>query len=148
MKIGFLSDATKILIFAAAIIITCILVALGFRATNIAKDISKSATEQMTDLNNDIKDGDIMKFDGADVNGSEVINFIKKQLGDYTSSETAPIYINIKTSATENTYTNRACFSNITNFTDAMYIKPTAKFVGQVIKNKNKVIIGLSFEQY
>lgn len=147
MKIGFLSDATKILIFAATIIITCILVVLGFRAANIAKGISQNATQQMTDLNNDIRDGDFMKFDCADVNGSEVINFIKKHLGDYTSSEAAPIYIYVKTTESENTYTNKAYFSSISNFTDTKYIKPTALFIGEVIKNENKVIVGVSFIQ-
>ena len=148
MNTGFLSDAVKILIFAAAIVITCILVALGFRAANISKEISQSATQQMTDLNNDIKDGDIMKFDGAEVTGSDVINFIKKQLGDYASSETAPIYVYVKTAASENTYTNKAYVSNITNFTDTRYIKPTTLFNGEVKKNENKVIVGISFVQH
>lgn len=147
MKIGFISEATKILIYAASVIITCTLVALGFRASDIAKDISNNATRQIAEIDDDIKDGDIMKYDGNKVNGSEVINFIKRQLGDYFAGETSPIYIYVKTSVSENTYTDKSYFANITDFTDTRYIKPTAVFMGQVIKNENKVIIGVSFVQ-
>lgn len=147
MKSGFITEATKILIYAAAIIITCILVAFGFRAADIAKNISNSATQQIMEFNNDIIDGSIMKYDDTKVNGSEVINCIKKQLGDYPVGETAPVYIYVKTSVSENTYTDKSCFSNITEFTDIRYIKPTAVFVGKVIKNENKVILGVSFIQ-
>lgn len=147
MKTGYLSDAVKILIFAAAIIITCILVWIGFSTANIAKSISGSAITQMGDLNNDIKDGDIMAYDGTDVYGSEVINFIKKQLGDYPNGQNAPIYINVQTIVSNNTYTNNVYFDNIKNFTDSHYIKPTAVFSAHVVKNTNKVIVGVTFNQ-
>jgi hypothetical protein len=76
-----------------------------------------------------------------------VVNFIKKYLGDYTAAEEAPLYVNVKTSASENTYTNETNIADIKNFTDTKYIKPTAVFEGKVIKNENKVIVGVSFVQ-
>lgn len=99
------------------------------------------------DFNDDIIDSGIKKYDDTKVNGSEVINCIKKLLGDYPEGETAQIYIYVKTSKSENTYTDKSYFSNITDFTDSRYIKPTAVFMGKVIQNENKVILGLSFVQ-
>lgn len=147
MKTNYLSVAMKILLFAAAIIITCIIVMLGFRAADTAKEISNSAVIQMTELNNDIKDNDIKKYHNIEVYGSDVVNCIKKNLGDYTSTEIAPLYIFVKTSVSENTYTNGAYITNIRDLTHNMYIKPTAVFLGTVIVNENKVIIGISFIQ-
>ena len=147
MRTSFLSDVVKILIFAAAIIITCILVALGFRAADTAKEISNSAVLQMAELNNDLKDSNIKMYDGADLYGSEVVNFIKKNLGDFTASESAPIYVYVKTSISENAYTNGSNITNIRNFSNTMYIKPTAKFLGAAVENENDIILGITFIQ-
>ncbi len=147
MKTGFITEATKILLFAATVLITCLLVFLGFRAAGVARDISNSATVQMEQLNHDLQESDIMMFDKEEVYGSDVLNFIKKELGGYTSLETAPIYIYVKTSVSQNTYTNNANIEYIKNFSDAMYIKPTAMFQGAVVKNDNDVLIGVEFIQ-
>lgn len=147
MKINYLSDSVRILIFAAAVIITCIMVALGFQAADTAKALSNNAISQMADLNNDINDSEIKMYDDMEVYGSDVVNFIKKHLGDYTETETAPIYVNVITSLSENTYRNNSCHTQIRDFTNNRYIKPTAKFVGHLIVNSNKVIVGITFTQ-
>jgi hypothetical protein len=147
MKTGNLSDVVKILIFGAAVIITCIIVALGFQAAETAKEISDSALMQMTDLNNDIKDSDLKIYDGSKIYGSDVINCIKKNLGDYSLGETAPIYVYVKTSLTENTYTNSTYLSEIKSFSNTRYIKPTMVFAGTVVENTNNVIVGIRFIQ-
>jgi hypothetical protein len=89
----------------------------------------------------------MMMYDGNEVNGSDIVNLIKKILGDYTNLETSPVYVYVKTSLAENTYTNNIYIPYIKNFTDTRYIKPTAVFTGGVVKNKNDVIIGIKFIQ-
>ncbi|MBH1940637.1 hypothetical protein I5677_07025 [Mobilitalea sibirica] len=147
MKINHITEAVKILIFAATVFITCILVTLGFQAAETAKEISGSAISSMAEINSDLKDSDIKKYDKTEVYGSDVVNFIKKYLGDYSVTETAPVYVLVKTSLAENTYTNGVYISDIRNFSNAMYIKPTAVFTGEVIKNANDVIVGINFIQ-
>ena len=100
----------------------------------------------MNELNEEIKDSDIKVYDGIDVYGSDVINCIKRLLGDYVSTETAPLYVYVKTSI-ENIYVNSAFLSDIRNFSSPMYIKPTGIFIGEVVKNENKVIEGIKFIQ-
>ncbi len=146
MKANYISDAVKILLIAAATIITCIIVWLGFSAMNMGREISKNAISQMAELNNDIRDSGIMKFDSKNnIAGSEIVNFIKQYLGGYKGSETGPFYITVIQGSSEYTYTNGNYISNIRSFTDGRYIDPMAAFSGNVIKNTNGVIIGVKF---
>ncbi|MDF2513059.1 MAG: putative rane protein [Herbinix sp.] len=147
MKINHLSEATKILIMAATVIITCIIVWLGFQTTGMARDIGSNAMEQMQDFAVDIKDSGIMKFDAVTVEGSEVVNCIRKILGEYESADTAPIYITVTTSTSTNIYSNNTYISNIMSFADTRYIKPMSNFRGDVVKNENGVIEGIVFVQ-
>ncbi|MHB8131368.1 MAG: hypothetical protein ACYDEX_20495 [Mobilitalea sp.] len=140
-------EVFKFLIIAMLAFITCMLVYFWDQAANDAKGISESAITQMEDLNKDIMDSGLKKFDDEEVYGSEVINCFKKYLGDYTSAETAPIYIYVKTSISENSYTNSINKNNIDNFSSMMFIKPTALFNGNLIRNTNDIIIGISFVQ-
>ncbi len=146
MKTNHISEATRIMLIAASVIITCIIVWIGFSLANTSREISKSASEQLRELNNDIKDSGIMKYDGVIVDGSEVINCIRKYLGDYDSTQTAPIYVTVTTTVT-NTYTNGQYLEKIRSFADPKYIKPTARLKGKVVKNTNKVIVGIVFNQ-
>ncbi len=147
MKNNHITDATKILLLAAATIITCIIVAIGISTLNTAKQLSSNAIRQISELNNEIKDSDIMRYDKAPVTGSEVMNCIKKYLGDYKAPEKAPIYIFVKTNQSEMNYTNGDSISCNRDFTHIYYIKPTAIFQAEVIKNTNKVIVGVKFNQ-
>lgn len=147
LKINNLSDVTKILIIAAATIITCIIVGIGFSALHIAKQLSSNTIDDMVSLNHDLIDNDIKMFDATEVTGSDVINFIKKQLGDYEVGETAPLYITIKSNISEYNHTNKEHIESIRDFRHMYYIKPTAIFKGEVIKNENEVILGVSFIQ-
>jgi hypothetical protein len=148
MRVNNIEKATYILILAASTIITCVIVWIGFTAMNSGKELAFSANEQIAKLNNDIKDSGITKFDKEEVQGSEIINFIKEYLGDYSEGESGEIYISVKTNNSEHKYTNGAYIDYFYDFTDTeYYIKPTGLFRGEVIINENKVILGVKFEQ-
>ncbi len=148
MRVNNIEKATYILILAASTIITCVIVWIGFTAMNTGKELALSANKQIAKLNNDIKDNGITKFHQEEVQGSEVINFIKEYLGDYSNGETGEIYIRVKTNNSENTYINGVYIDNFYDFTNTdYYIKPTGLFHGEVIKNENDVILGVMFAQ-
>jgi len=95
---------------------------------------------------------DIMMYDGEKIRGAEVVNFIKKYLGQYDETETAPIFVEVITSVagkTEvNQYYNNEFLLEIRNFSnEKRYIKPTAMFDVEVIRNENQVILGVKFTQ-
>lgn len=146
MKICNINTALKLILFGVSVLITCVVVKVSLMATEEAKHLSSAAIGQMSDMNSDIADTGILKYND-EIQGSDVVNCIKKYLGDYVSSQTAPVYVYVKTTLSENTYSNNTYITNIKNFTDARYIKPTALFTGQIIKNTNDVIIGIKFTQ-
>ena len=60
-----MNESTKILILAASTIITCVLVSVGFISMRTAKNLNESATLQMANLIDALKDSDIKMFDNA-----------------------------------------------------------------------------------
>lgn len=100
----------------------------------------------------ELEEYEIMKYDNEELRGSEVVNFIKKHLGDYLPEEEAPIYVRVTTRADgstySNTYTNSEHIADIRNFSSQQhYIKPTAWFTAEVIRTQNKAILGVAFTQ-
>lgn len=114
-------------------------------ATNKIIDNTEQLTAKLADYN-------ITRYDGEELRGSQVRNFIKEHVGDYSESEAAPIYVKVTTVisgiAYTNTYVNKEHIKDIKEFDNAQYyIKPTAWFTCEVIKTANKAIIGVAFTQ-
>jgi len=124
-----------------------------FYVFNSVKSTSKLANDIIAKTEEtaaEISEYDILIYDGEEIRGAEVINFIKKHLGDYSETETAPIFVEVikNGSAEVKKYTNNKYISALKNFSDnEHYIKPTALFTGHVIRNENKVILGIRFVQ-
>ena len=119
------------------------------KSTTRVADAVIANTEQTA---SDYSEHDILIYDGEAIRGSEVVNFIKKRIGDYSSDEIAPIYVEVLTKVSTSTYThtykNKEYFDDIRNFSSIeYYIRPTALFIGEVIITENKVIIGVRFTQ-
>ncbi len=112
--------------------------------TRLADNIITNSEKMAVDYD----EYEIVKYDCEDIRGSEVVNFIKRQLGDFSATEEAPIYIEVISKASSATYTNNTYTEQIKNFSIIdRYIKPTAIFAGEVIRTGNDVIIGVKFSQ-
>lgn len=119
------------------------------KSTTRVADIIIADTEELAA---NYTEHDICVYDGEIIRGAEVVNLIKKELGDYSLSETSPLYIEVATKFLEttyiNTHINNKYIDDIKNFSSASYyIKPTALFAGEVIRTENRVIIGVKFTQ-
>lgn len=147
MKYNHITDATKVLLIAATTMITCIIVALGMNTMGIAKELNLNATDQISRLNNDLKDSDIKRMDGALVSGSEVVNFIKKYLGDYSDPYKSTMTVSVKTDRIDKSYDSEDDIKKLRDFTHSYYIKPTANFLASVEHNKNGIIMSVRFVQ-
>jgi hypothetical protein len=120
-----------------------------YHTTSTAAKNMIKGTEEFAEVYTDY---DINQYDGEEVRGSEVINLIKKNLGDYTSPETAPLYVYVETVISgvryKNKYLDNAHLNDIKNFSKPdFYIRPTAFFDCKVVKSKNKAILGINFIQ-
>ena len=96
MKTGNISDATKVLILVATVIVVCVLCAIGFKMTNEGKSAINSSTSNLNNMTSQYQDIDKAIYDGATVQGSEVVNLIKKVLG---SEEYLAIRVSTKANA-------------------------------------------------
>lgn len=133
------------------ILVGMILVSLKIHFTSLSKSTDKIIGNQ-EEILDDYAEYDLTKWDNQEITGDYVRNYIRENLGDYTTSETAPIYVTVKSvvSSTNytNTYTNKTHIKDISNFSQTQYfIHPRAVFFCEVIRSENKVILGINFTQ-
>lgn len=148
-----MENSLKGLILAAGIIITCIIISLGFYIAREARDTASAGTGQINKLQAEFTDAEKTIYDGTQVSGSEVLNAIRR-----FSDETCGILVNTKKASTFYNYSFDTTTGNIGKETSndfklaqdvesSKYINPTAKFNGTVIRDVNGAITGLMFEQ-
>lgn len=140
-----MENSLKILILAASLSITCMVVSLGFYTGREAKAISEKAIERINGVEKDLEEDQYVRFDGLVVMGSDVINFIQKHLSYYSPTEFAPIYVFVNTKNSSKTYVNNIHIKDIKNYESEYYVNPLGKFNGKVIRDLNDVIQGVSF---
>ena len=142
-----MSTAQKILLFGISALVTALFAVILIMTAKESRQVGLTVTSKMGELNEDIMNSGILRYDADDVRGSDVVNCMKEILGDYSESETAPLYVYVETSSNTNTYTNGSVIKDVRYFSDTRYIKPTAIFDGEVVKNINDVIVGIRFIQ-
>lgn len=162
MKLSFLSDASKILIFAATIIVVCVLCAIGFKTANEGKSIVSSGTSQLNGMSSEYQDVNKSIYDGSTILGSELVSLIKKTIEkeEYLSIVVQTLsgdtithynYSHQVSSEGVHTITDKgtpAPRKQVTdNKADANYINPSAQFLGTVYKDENNNVICILFEQ-
>lgn len=134
-----MDNSLKGLILAAGVIITCIVVGLGFFISREAKNASDSGTNQLSAISSQYDNVEYTMYNGLKVTGSEVANVIK--------SHASEIQVSVKTKAnTEGkTYTSKV----VTNVdkSDADYINPSALFLGELVRNTNEEVTEIVFTQ-
>ena len=142
-----MENSLKGLMLAAGIIITCIIISLGFYIAREARDTASEGTGQIYQLQAEFTD------DGTEVSGSEVLNFIRK-----FSDETMGILVQTNKNKTYYNYNfdvdkgelGKALDNSYKNAQDVAsdkYINPTARFQGSIVKDVNGTIIGIVFAQ-
>lgn len=148
-----MENSLKGLLLAAGTIITCLVVTLGFYIAREAKGTAASGVEAIAKLNAQFSENDKIIYDGLEVSGSEVINVINK----FKDSQIA---IKVQTKKGITQYINTLNSDNTAiagkgdtsikeakEVTNNSYINPNASFLGEVIRDINQVIIGISFKQ-
>ena len=129
------------MLMAAGVLVAVVVISILFVQFQQANQMSGIVGENMTDMTDDIKNSDIMQYDGLEVTGADVVNFYKKHLGDYTSGETGPFAVVIGGTS----YQNGASVSSLRDSSSSAYVKPTARYKCTVTKNANGVITKVTF---
>ncbi len=148
-----MENSLKGLTMAAGIIITCIIISLGFYVAREARDTAAVGTSQIHELQAEFTETSKTLYDGTEVSGSEVVNVIRK-----FENETMGIYVKTKKDSTFYHYAfdvesgdlkseTTADYKLSQEVTSEKYINPTARFMGIVVKDANGTITGIMFEQ-
>lgn len=142
-----MSNVTKFLLLAFGLGITILLITYFKRVSDTGFDTGNRAIAILDKYNNALAESDITLYDGDNVDGSYVMNFIKEHLSGYDASETSPFYVFVDTAATDIMCINNANISSMQDFSHPMYVKPVAIFRCSIVRDENDVIIGVNFVQ-
>lgn len=136
-----MNNGLKALLLAAATIITCIIVELGFRMAREAKQIGNYAVEELHSYRTAAEERSLTRYDGVVVYGGDVINLMKKEL---QATENG-FQVTVVDGKTRVSYTVSADIEKAQETTGAAYVAPLAEYLGKVIRNENKVIVEIIF---
>lgn len=136
-----MNNGLKALLIAASTIITCIIVSIGFRMAKEAGAIGNHVVEELYQYRSEVEERDFMKYDGAVVYGSDVVNLMKKEL-----SETADGFVvTVKENKSGYSYEDRDGVKKAEDAERPEYIVPASEYTGKVVRNKNGVIVEIIF---
>lgn len=148
-----MENSLKGLMMAAGIIITCIIISLGFYIAREASDTASSGTGQINELQAEFADTSKMMYDNTEVSGSEVINVIRKfgdeMLGVRVQTKKNTSYYIYQFNDADGSLKNSSPldYKSAQVVTNNNYINPTGRFLGAVVRDANGTITGLSFVQ-
>ncbi len=142
-----MSNVNKFLLLAFSLGLTCLLITYFGRVADAGFRTSNTALGKLNDFNNSLSESDIMLYDGKEVTGSDVVNYIKKSLGAYNKDQEASICIHVTSTISSNTYSNGEFIKDIQDFSSEKYIKPLANFTCLVLRNDNGIIHRIEFSQ-
>lgn len=151
-----MENSLKGLLLAAGVIISCIVIGLGFYIAREARDTAANSTGQIAKLNAEFNESDKTMYDGMSVSGSEVINVVNKFKNDTIS-------VVVVNKLGTKTYYGYTVSEGVTHSTlggsaktdikaaqkigNSSYINPNAQFACTVLRDINNTIIGLKFVQ-
>ena len=148
-----MENSLKGLMLAAGIIITCIIISLGFYIAREASDTASSGTGQINELQAEFADTSKTMYENTEVSGSEVINVIRKfsdeMIGIKVQTKKNTSYYIYQFSDSDGSLKNASTldYKSAQNAASANYINPTGRFLGAVVRDANGTITGLSFVQ-
>jgi len=135
-----MENSLKGLILGAGVVITCLVIGLGFFLSREAQNTSNNAAGQVSSMNSDYQDMNLTLYDGLKVSGSEVENLINKV--DY-----AALSITVKTGSNDIGTTYAVKPSAFPKKGEDAYLNPTAQFLGKATRDGNNIIESITFTQ-
>jgi hypothetical protein len=135
-----MDNSLKGLILAAGVIITCLVVGLGFYLSREAKNTSNNGASQISSMNTEYQDVDKTMYDGLVISGREVSDLVKK-------APSANFVITVKTGRHQAGKDYSAKAATLSDINTDDYINPTAEFLGKITYDTNNVISGLTLTQ-
>ena len=163
MRANNVSEAAKILIMVGTVLIVCVLCAVGFKMTNEGKSAVNASASSLNGMTGQYSEIDKSIYDGATVQGSQVVNVIKDSIN---AAEYLAIRVTTKAKAKDttkyvdynygfnpgsagaaHTLGTKVSTALTENKASNEYINESASFDGKVYKDANNLIICIEFIQ-
>lgn len=139
-----MESALKGLLMAAGVILTCIVIGVGFMVGREAQNTASVTVDYLNEFNNTITESSYQRYDGLEVKGSDVISFIRRNLSEYDTAEQALIYVEV-VDKKRTRYQDNSFIQEIRDIKSEYYINPYNEYMGQIIRDANNVIRGVNF---
>lgn len=134
-----MDNSLKGLILAAGVIITCIVVGLGFFISREAKNAANNGTAQLSGMSGEYDNVEMMIYDGLKVPGREVVEVINKH-----ASSSFRVIVMTKANPVGVSYSGT---TSLTEAGDDDYINRSALFLGEISRDENNVFKNIRFTQ-
>lgn len=138
-----MNHGLKAFLLAASTIITCIVVGLGFSMAREAKQIGNHVVDELHSYRVAIEEQDYTKYDGVAVYGTDVINFMKREINE----DGTGVWVTVVRENRSVTYKRIEETEEVKQPGSVYYIAPTELYTGEVVRNKNDVIVELVFRK-
>ncbi len=139
-------DLGAIILIVAATVIAMLIAFFMIRQYRLMKNGASAVTENMATYADEVAMSEITSLDGETVSGADVVNFYKKHMDGYSGSDTAPFSIIINNGSATNTYNTSEHTAKLRDASDANhYVKATSRYTCSVSKNKNGIIVSVTF---
>lgn len=140
-----MNEGIRIIFLSVMIIMLGMLIGVTFYYVRNSEVINDSVNESMTDLNMDTKERKYYKYNGTNINGSDVVNAIN-ELQDSIAIKVILNPDQPESAITTMVFKNRNR-SLITDKTLPGYINPIYNFRGTILRDEDSTVIGIKFER-
>lgn len=145
-----MENSLKGLILAAGVVITCIVVGLGFYLSREASNSGNKAISQISEMTAEYGEIEKIMYDDTVVSGNEVLSAISKFEDDINEGVMTVTVFTGKSSDDSDgiSFNNKSCdLASVKKKADTSYINPSGSFRGEITRDDNGVITGLIFRQ-
>ena len=147
IRLNRIEIAPRALIMAAAVMLSVLLISIMISQYNSAREVVNSSSKVMSDRAEEIRNSDIMQYDGQTVTGEDVISFIKKNLAEGAEMQGQITVTLTGVSGASLVLKDAAMLGSLTDPEDEMYIRPFSKWKCSIKKNKNGIITDAVFRK-
>lgn len=145
-----MENSLKGLILAAGVVITCVVVGLGFYLSREATNSGNEAISQIAGMTAEYGDVSKTMYENVTVSGNEVLAAITKFEDEISNGDlSVTVFTGKKNKASGGiTFTKTGCdISGAKQKSSASYINPSGSFSGEVIRDGNGAVTEIQFTQ-
>ncbi len=140
-----MENSLKGLMMAAGVVVTCVIIGLGFYMMREAQSTAKAAGDEMGQLRYRLEEAEYGQYDGLEIIGADLTNLIKKELGSIYTGDVPDVKITVSGGKGTYTYRDNTYLYALQDSTSEKYIEPLSVFTGKVMRDSNRAVTEIIF---